>query len=123
LRGLSDYGKFEYNLIKNFYVANANHDDVFQSWSGGVYGIPVGEDTVTGIEIRGNTFISHTDPNQPLLTEPQAIGCFDGMFKDWIVENNLIITEHWHGISLYGAINCRVVNNTIVENPLNFDTS
>ncbi|MBA3706447.1 MAG: T9SS type A sorting domain-containing protein [Bacteroidetes bacterium] len=123
LRGLSDYCKFEYNLVKNFYVANANHDDIFQSWSGGVNGIPVGADTVTGIEIRGNTFISHTDANQPLVSQPQAIGCFDGTFKDWIIENNLIITEHWHGISLYGAINCKIVNNILAENSLNLDAS
>jgi parallel beta-helix repeat protein len=121
LRGLSNYSKFEYNTVKNFYVANANHDDIFQSWSAGSGG--VGTDTVIGIEIRGNTFISHTDPKQALVTHPQGIGCFDGMFKDWIIENNLIVTEHWHGISLYGAINCRIVNNTLVENPLNLDAS
>ena len=118
VRGLSDYGKFEYNTVKNFYVSNSNHDDIFQSWSGGSNGVPVGADTVTGIELRGNLFISHTDPDQPLITHPQGIGCFDGVFKDWIIENNLIVTEHWHGISLYGAINCKIVNNTLVENPL-----
>jgi parallel beta-helix repeat protein len=39
------------------------------------------------------------------------------MFQDWVVENNLIVTKHFHGISFYGAINCRIVNNTAVENP------
>jgi parallel beta-helix repeat protein len=40
------------------------------------------------------------------------------MFENWVVENNLVITDHWHGISFYGAINCRIVNNTVVDNDL-----
>ena len=31
-----------------------------------------------------------------------GIGCFDGMFVDWVVENNVIITDHWHGITFAG---------------------
>jgi parallel beta-helix repeat protein len=38
------------------------------------------------------------------------------MFEGWIVENNVVITDHWHGISFYGAINCRIINNTVVDN-------
>jgi len=34
---------------------------------------------------------------------------------DWEIENNLVITDHWHGISLYGAINCKIINNTVVD--------
>lgn len=26
-----------------------------------------------------------------------------------------MITDHWHGISLYGAVNCSIVNNTVVD--------
>jgi parallel beta-helix repeat protein len=37
------------------------------------------------------------------------------MFQDWVIENNVIMTDHWHGISLYGAINCRIVNNTVCD--------
>jgi parallel beta-helix repeat protein len=40
------------------------------------------------------------------------------MFENWIVENNLVITDHWHGISFYGAINCKIINNTVVDNDL-----
>jgi len=32
-----------------------------------------------------------------------------------VVENNVILTDHWHGISLYGAQRCRVINNTVVD--------
>jgi parallel beta-helix repeat protein len=105
--------------VENAYVTNANHDDFFQSWSlGGTNGATVGLGTVYRVTVRGNTFISQTDSNQPFASPPQGIGCFDGMFEDWVVENNLIVTKHFHGIAFYGAINCRIVNNTAVENPM-----
>ena len=45
----------------------------------------------------------------------QGIGCFDGMFDGWVVENNVVITDHWHGISFYGMTNSRIVNNTVID--------
>ena len=49
--------------------------------------------------LRGNVFVNHENPNQPLRTSMQGIGCFDGCFVNWMVENNVVITDHWHGIS------------------------
>jgi parallel beta-helix repeat protein len=46
----------------------------------------------------------------------QGIGCFDGFFVGWIVENNVVITDHWHGISFYGMRDSRIVNNTVIDN-------
>jgi parallel beta-helix repeat protein len=117
MRGLADDGLFENNLLQDSYVNNSNHDDFFQSWSADASGA-VGKGTVYRITLRGNIFISRRDPNQPLYAPPQGIGCFDGMFEDWVIENNLIVSQTYHGISLYGAINCRIVNNTVVENPV-----
>ena len=113
LRGLGDYTVFAYNIVKNCYDVNENHDDGFQSWSVGEDGVGTG--VVKGIVLRGNTIINYEDPNQPFRGTLQGIGCFDGMFEDWVVENNVIYTDHWHGISLYGAINCRIVNNTVLD--------
>jgi parallel beta-helix repeat protein len=31
------------------------------------------------------------------------------------VENNVVMVDHWHGISFYGAKNCKFVNNTVVD--------
>jgi len=78
----------------------------------------VGKGTVYRITLRGNIFISRRNPAQPYYAPPQGIGCFDGMYEDWVVENNLIVSQTYHGIALYGAVNCKVVNNTLVENPL-----
>ena len=113
LRGLGDYDEFWYNYVTGCYAVNANHDDGFQSWSVGAGGVGTG--VVKGIKLIGNTIIDYTDPNQPFRGTLQGIGCFDGMFQDWVIENNVIMVDHWHGISLYGAINCRIVNNTVCD--------
>jgi parallel beta-helix repeat protein len=113
LRGLGDYCTFEYNTVKNCYKVNANHDDGFQSWSVGPGGVGSGQ--VVGVVLRGNTIINYDDPNQPYRGTLQGIGCFDGTFVDWVIENNVIITDHWHGITLGGARNCLVINNTVLD--------
>ena len=114
LRGLGDYNTFQYNIVKNSYDVNGNHDDGFQSWSVGEGG-EVGTDTVWGMVLRGNTIINYEDPNQRHRGTLQGIGCFDGFYADWIVENNVVIVDHWHGITLSGAVNCRIINNTVAD--------
>ncbi|MCF7975347.1 MAG: right-handed parallel beta-helix repeat-containing protein [Phycisphaerae bacterium] len=113
LRGLGDYSTFEYNTVKNCYKVNDNHDDGFQSWSVGPDGVGSGE--VKGIVLRGNTIINSEDPDQPLQGALQGIGCFDGTFVDWVVENNVVVVDHWHGITLLGARHCRIMNNTVMD--------
>lgn len=116
IRGLGDDAVYEYNIVKNAFDVDENHDDGFQSWSVGPGGVGTG--VVKNVIIRGNTIINYEDPNQPYRSNLQGIGLFDGMFENWLVENNLIITDHWHGISFYGAINCKIINNTVVDNNL-----
>ncbi|MDF3056300.1 MAG: hypothetical protein K0R17_515 [Rariglobus sp.] len=119
IRGLSDDTVYDYNLVKNAFAVDANHDDGFQSWSGGRGGEKVGSGVVKNVTLRGNTFISYTDPDQPLKSRMQGIGCFDGFFENWTVENNLVVTDQYQGIAFYGARNCRIVNNTVIKNPIN----
>lgn len=114
MRGLGDHTVFQYNTVKNCYAVNQNHDDGFQSWSLGADG-QVGTGEVTGIVLRGNTIINYEDPDQPHRGTLQGIGCFDGTFVDWVVENNLVVTDHWHGITLSGARDSRIVNNTVID--------
>lgn len=116
LRGLGNGDVFEYNVVKNVYVADPedlNHDDGFQSWSVGAGGVGTGE--VQNVTLRGNVFINREDPNQPFPASMQGIGCFDGFFTNWVVENNVVITDHWHGISFYGMRDSRIVNNTAID--------
>ncbi len=114
MRGLGDHTVFQYNTVKNCYDVNANHDDGFQSWSVGSDG-KVGTGVVTGVVLRGNRIINYEDPTQPFRGTLQGIGLFDGMFVDWVIENNVVITDHFHGISVLGAKNTRVVNNTVLD--------
>jgi len=116
LRGLGDDGLFEYNRVQNDYVGDPpdpNHDDGFQSWSVGPGGVGTGE--VRNVTLRGNVFINATDPSNPLRNSMQAIGCFDGFFVNWVVEDNVIITDHWHGITFLGMRDSRIVNNTVID--------
>ncbi len=119
LRGLGDGDVFEYNLVQNSYAGDppdGNHDDGFQSWSVGPGGVGTGE--VRDLVLRGNVIINSTavgGPPPALRTNLQGIGCFDGMFVNWTVENNVVVTDHWHGISLYGAVDSRIVNNTVID--------
>jgi hypothetical protein len=117
LRGLGDRDVFEYNTVKNNKIGDPdddNHDDGFQSWTVGEDGM-VGTGEVTGVVLRGNLIINAEDPNDPLRSSMQGIGCFDGFFVNWIVENNVVITDHWHGISFYGMRDSRIVNNTVID--------
>ena len=113
IRGLGDRTVYQYNKIKNAYDVDGNHDDGFQSWSVGDGGVGTG--VVRNVTLRGNIIINFENPNQPMKSTLQGIGLFDGMFENWIVENNLIVTNHWHGITIAGAKNCRVINNTILD--------
>lgn len=114
MRGLGDYGTYQYNVVRNSYDVNANHDDGFQSWSVGSDG-QVGTGTVYGVTLRGNFILNYSDPAQPFASQMQGIGCFDGMYEDWVIENNVIVTDHWHGITLSGCVDCLMINNTVVD--------
>ncbi len=114
LRGIGDYGLFEGNVVKNAYDVDDHHDDFFQSWSVGEDGSP-GTGVVRGVVLRGNLFIGFEDPDRPFAGSAQGVGCFDGFFEDWVVENNVVIVNHWHGITFLGARNLRIVNNTVLD--------
>lgn len=112
--GGADYCLIENNIIKNSIELDANpsdgnHEDGIQAWDFG--------DGVNGLIVRGNLIINYEDINKPFKGIMQGMGFFDGFYNDCVIENNIIIVEHWHGISLYGAKNCRIINNTVLPNP------
>lgn len=113
IQGTGDHTTFQYNTIKNSYDVNGNHDDGFQSWSHKKDDGSKGERV--GVVLRGNTIINYENPNQPHRGGLQGIGCFGGVFVDFLVENNVVITDSGHGITLMGARNSRIINNTVVS--------
>lgn len=114
LRGLGDHALFEQNTVKNCITVNKNHDDGFQSWSHGKDG-KVGTGEVKDVTLRRNLFLAYEDPDQPFRCKMQGIGLFGGMYVNWVIENNIVITDHWHGITVLGAQNVRIVNNTVID--------
>jgi hypothetical protein len=108
MRVLGSHITFESNLIKNCYDVDDNHDDGIQSFT--TNGIVVDNNT-----ILGNTIINTDDVNRPLNGPLQGIGCFDGIYNNWYVANNLIYVDHWHGITFLGANNCQIINNTVLD--------
>lgn len=116
LRALADNGVFEYNLIQDNYVIDANHDDGFQSWTndGGV-----GNGTIKDVVLVGNTFINYTDPTRDFLGPLQGIFGTDGMFDNFHIENNIVVVDQWHGITLTGSTNATIINNTIIDTYFN----
>jgi len=108
LRSGGDRIVWQYNRLSDFVNVDGNHDDIIQLYRGG--GVPH-----TGVVIRGNYFDGRKIPGRPFTTSPQGIGCFDGPYVDCVVENNVVLTAHYHGISLYSASGCTIINNTVLD--------
>ena len=113
-RIISNNVLFAYNTILDCYKVDDNHDDGIQSYSRGEDNSS-GSGTLYNVIIRGNTIIGTTVPSHPLASSPQGIGCFDGLFDGWVVENNLVVSNTYHGISFYGMLNSTIANNTVID--------
>lgn len=113
IRALGDHCSYQYNIIKNCFDVDDNHDDGIQSWSVGEKGVGTG--TVKDVVINANLIINNSDPNQKYKGTLQGIGCFDGFYENWVITNNIVIVDHWHGITLGGARHCKIINNTVVD--------
>ncbi len=102
----------EYNQVRNAVELDpdpftGNHEDGIQGWG----------DT-RGLIIRGNFVYSNTSVDSiPFIAPIQGIVIFDGSTTDAIIENNVVVTEHWHGITLLGAYNTKIINNTVLPVP------
>jgi hypothetical protein len=98
------------NVIKNIFVGardgDDNHDDGIQ-----VFLFNVGRGTVRNIVLEGNIIVARERPELPFPNGLQGIGCFDGPLVNFVVRDNVVWVNHWHGISLYDAQGCLIENN------------
>jgi len=108
IRVMVDDLTVQYNTIVNCYKVDRNHDDGIQCFL-----FNKGRGTVRRAVVRGNIIINRLDPNQPHKGALQGIGFFDGPLIDFLVEKNVVLTAHWHGVSLYDAQNCRILDNAV----------
>ena len=100
----------QHNVIRNIYVddkdGDANHDDAIQCFL-----FNKGTGTVRNVTIRENLIVMRQDEEQKWQATMQGIGFFDGPLVKFTVEGNVINTSHWHGVSLYDAQDCAILNN------------
>jgi hypothetical protein len=116
IRATRDGLVVQHNIIKNIYVGDKdgddNHDDAIQ-----VFLFNQGKGTVKNLTFIGNIVRDHDDPKQKWKASLQGLGFFDGPLVDFVVKDNVVYTDHYHGISLYDAQNALVENNVVMAPP------
>lgn len=115
IRVTRDNSIVAYNVIKNIYVSDGdgdkNHDDAIQCFL-----FNKGTGTMRNLNIHHNFIYMREDDRQEWPAIFQGIGFFDGPLIDYKVTDNVIATEHWHGVSLFDAQGCLIENN-VIYNP------
>jgi len=96
------------NRITNSHdLGDGNHNDAIQGWT-------VDGKTNRDTLIDGNTIIVSTDPALPFPGYLQGISVFDGIWENIRVTNNIVVTNAWHGIGLFGIRGGTIINNTVI---------
>lgn len=96
-----------YNSMKYFYNVNDNHDDGIQFHRGRDKTTPI-----LNAVVSGNRVIARDNKvNNPLIGSPQGICNFDIPAINWRIENNVVLVQHHHGITISGCQNGVIVNN------------
>ena len=120
IRGLGSFSIYENNIVRDCYIDDyaIQHDDGFQAYN------LSSDPKIKDVIIRNNQFILFADPVTSFVIENKLIGRLmqgiiitDGYADGWIVENNLVVNAQYHGISLFGARNSRIQNNTVIQSP------
>lgn len=93
-------------ITNNHGIDDGNHNDGIQGWT--VKGA-INENVL----IANNVIINSTTPSLPLPGEMQGIAIFDGKWQNVRVLNNCVVTNHWHGIALYGVRDSIVEGNRV----------
>lgn len=100
------------NIGLDHYVSgddgDENHDDFIQGFS---YPIGVALDNV---KILNNYYQSTSDVNRSLQSDGQGIVIFDGLYTNFEIINNTMISNHWHGITVFWGKDGLIKNNTTV---------
>jgi hypothetical protein len=65
--------------------------------------------------ILGNVIVDYTSPDRDKVAPLMGIVGFDGNYTKWIIENNIVVTDHWHGITFFNITNSEIVNNTVID--------
>lgn len=94
------------NYCRDSFKIDKNHDDMFQSFN--LTGTPF-----DGMNIENNVFVSWTGSLQHPLqgSRTQGVGMFDGFFDNLVIRNNVVVTDHFHGLTVAGCTNALFEGN------------
>ncbi len=98
-------------VIRNNTIINGRHSNSEPMHADGIQGWTKNGQTNTDITIERNTIIKTGDPEKTYM---QGITIFDGKWNGVRILNNVVVTNHWHGISISGVVNGQIINNTVV---------
>ena len=92
------------------------HNDAIQGWNwDDKLGI-----TNKNVVIDSNYIESQTVTNLPLATtQLEGISIFDGFWQNVSITNNVVLTSGLGGITIAGVSGLHIVNNTVMDIPLN----
>jgi hypothetical protein len=112
IRVTRDGQKVRMNVVKNNFVGadegDDNHDDGIQAFL-----FNVGRGTLRGVRVEGNVIVARERDDLPFPNPLQGIGFFDGPLVQFVVERNVVLVNHWHGITLGDAQQSLVRSNLV----------
>ncbi len=97
--------------ISHNVIRNGHHTPAEPLHADGIQGWTLKGATNRNIRIEGN-FV--TDLNQSDNNNMQGISIFDGKWDGVEIVNNVVVTNTWHGVALYGVDNAKIINNTVL---------
>ena len=106
-----DYGSNNMVIDRNQITNSIDDGDGFHQ--DGMQGQPYGNTPVSNIQITNN-FVANQIEKLVSPANLQGIDTFDGVWQNVTVENNVVITNAYHGITFYGVTNISVINNTVI---------
>ena len=98
-------------VVRNNTITSPRHTKTDPLHPDGIQGWTKPGATNRNVVIDANTIIKTGDPK---ISEMQGIGIFDGKWDNLTISNNVIVTNHWHGIAVFGPTNSKIVNNTVL---------
>jgi len=88
---------------------DSNHDDFIQGFA-----YPIGTE-FENVVITNNFYQASTDPERAFQSAGQGIVVFDGFYTDFEISNNTLISDMYHGITIFGGRNGLIKNNTVTS--------
>jgi len=98
-------------LIRRNIIRDGRHTDFEELHPDGIQGWSVDDAVNRNVVLDSNTLIKTGDRVRSMM---QGISLFSGRWDGLRVINNVVITNAWHGVALFGVKNALVANNTVL---------